>query len=188
MVRKILRWTDLIACLVLVGLAARFGARTTIWYAGLLLSAVSLPLWIVARRQLGIAFSVRPEARHLVTRGLYSKIRHPIYLFGSFAYFGSLLALQVWPILVAWLALTPIEIVRARREDRLLAEAFGPSTACTGARRGSDPSCEGSTASNNEGAGQGTARMARRRSRHDADEEEEEWMSRPRRRRARAST
>jgi protein-S-isoprenylcysteine O-methyltransferase Ste14 len=60
-----------------------------------------------------------------VTRGLYSKIRHPIYVFGCCAYFGGLLALQVWPILVAWLALTPIEIVRARREDRILAEAFG---------------------------------------------------------------
>jgi len=111
---KILRWTDLVACLVLIALAVRFGPRTTIWYTGLLLSAVSLPLWVVARRQLGNAFTVMPEARQLVTHGLYSKIRHPIYVFGSLAYFGSLLALQVWPILVTWLALTAIEVVRAR--------------------------------------------------------------------------
>jgi len=57
---------------------------------------------------------------------LYSRIRHPIYVFGSLAYFGSLVALQVWPVLAAWLALTPIEVVRARREDRVLADAFGP--------------------------------------------------------------
>ena len=35
------------------------------------------------------------QVRHLVTQGLYSRIRHPIYVFGSLAYFGSLLALRV---------------------------------------------------------------------------------------------
>jgi protein-S-isoprenylcysteine O-methyltransferase Ste14 len=129
MLRKILRWTDLFTCLVLMAVAVRFGPHTPVWYTGLLLSAVSLPLWVVARRQLGNAFSAMPEARQLVTHGLYSKIRHPIYVFGCLAYFGSLLALQVWPILVTWLALTPIEVMRARREDRLLAEAFGPAYA-----------------------------------------------------------
>ena len=129
MVKKILRWTDLVACLVLLVLAVRLGPHTSAWYAGLLLSVVSLPLWVVARWQLGGAFSAMPEARHLVTHGLYSKIRHPIYVFGCLAYFGSLLALQVWPILVAWLALTPIEVMRARREDRVLSDAFGPAYA-----------------------------------------------------------
>jgi protein-S-isoprenylcysteine O-methyltransferase Ste14 len=126
MVRRILAWTDVVACVVLSALAVRFGPHTFIWYAGLILAAVTLPFWVVARRQLGNAFSAMPEARRLVTRGLYSKFRHPIYVFGCLAYFGSLLALQVWPILVAWVALTPIEFLRARREDRVLADAFGP--------------------------------------------------------------
>jgi len=117
---------DVVACVILVALAVRFGPRTPVWYSGLLLSAVSFPLWVVARRQLGTAFSARAEARHLVTRGLYARLRHPIYIFGSLAYFGALLALQVWPILLAWLALTPIEVVRARREDQVLSDAFGP--------------------------------------------------------------
>ena len=125
MVREILRWTDVVACLVLIVLALQFGARTAVWYTGLLLASASLPLWVVARRQLGTAFSAKAEARHLVTQGLYSRIRHPIYVFGCLAYFGSLLALQVWPILVAWLMLSPIEVVRAKREDRVLADAFG---------------------------------------------------------------
>ena len=126
MVRTVLRWMDVVACVILVALAVRFGPRTPVWYSGLLLSAVSFPLWVVARRQLGTAFSARAEARHLVTRGLYARLRHPIYIFGSLAYFGALLALQVWPILLAWLALTPIEVVRARREDQVLSDAFGP--------------------------------------------------------------
>ncbi|HKQ50728.1 MAG TPA: methyltransferase, partial [Pyrinomonadaceae bacterium] len=57
--------------------------------------------------------------------GLYSRIRHPIYLFGSAAYFGAFLALQIWPILAAWLLLLPVEVVRARRETRLLRATFG---------------------------------------------------------------
>ena len=125
MATKIFRWMDVAACLILVALAARVGAPTAVWWAGLSLTALSFPLWLIARRQLGAAFSIAPEARHLVTRGLYAKIRHPIYVLGSLAYFGALLALQIWPILVAWLALTPIEFIRARREDRVLARAFG---------------------------------------------------------------
>jgi protein-S-isoprenylcysteine O-methyltransferase Ste14 len=128
-VKRILRWTDLVACLVLLALAVRFGPHTRLWCVGLLLSAATLPLWVLARCQLGSAFSAMPEARSLVTHGLYSRLRHPIYVFGCLAYFGSLLALQVWPVLVAWLALTPIEVVRAKREDRVLAAAFGPAYA-----------------------------------------------------------
>ena len=129
MAKRILRWTDLVACLVLLVLAVRFGPHTRIWQAGLLLSTATLPLWVMARCQLGEAFSAMPEARHLVTHGLYSRLRHPIYVFGCLAYFGSLLALQVWPLLLAWLALTPIEVVRAARESRVLAAAFGPEYA-----------------------------------------------------------
>ena len=129
MVKRILRWTDLVACLVLLVLAVRFGPHNRFWYLGLLLSTLALPTWVVARRQLGDAFSAMPEARHLVTHGLYSRLRHPIYVFGCLAYFGSLLALQVWPLLLTWLALTPIEVVRARRESRVLAAAFGPEYA-----------------------------------------------------------
>jgi protein-S-isoprenylcysteine O-methyltransferase Ste14 len=118
-------WMDVGAFFVFLALALRFGERTVFWYAGVGVAAVALPLWVVARIQLGSAFAVRPEARRLVTRGLYSKIRHPIYLFGSAAYFGAFPALQVWPVLAAWVALLPVEVLRARRESRLLSATFG---------------------------------------------------------------
>lgn len=47
--------------------------------------AVGLPyllLLIVARIELGGSFSVRPKAQALVTHGLYSRIRNPIYVLG----------------------------------------------------------------------------------------------------------
>lgn len=123
--KRALLWFDVAATLVLVALAFRFGPRTGYFYGGLGLTAVAMPFWILARLQLGRSFSVTAQARQLVTRGLYSKLRNPIYFFGGLAYFGALVALQVWPLLLAWLALTPIQILRIRREEKVLAEAFG---------------------------------------------------------------
>jgi hypothetical protein len=48
----------------------------------------------VARYQLGNSFSARAEAHELVTRGLYSKIRNPIYVFGAVTFAGLLLVAQ----------------------------------------------------------------------------------------------
>ncbi len=61
----------------------------------------------------------------MVTTGLYARIRHPVYVFGTLAGLGSLVALQVWPILIFGLALTPITMLRSIREDRVLKSAFG---------------------------------------------------------------
>jgi len=48
--------------------------------------AIAIPAAVVlftARWQLGTSFSVTPQARELVTHGVYSKIRNPIYLFSA---------------------------------------------------------------------------------------------------------
>ena len=126
-VKNALLWFDVVFTLVLVAFAVRFGSRNAIWYAGLGLTAICLPLWIVARRELGSSFSVTAQARQLVTHGLYSKLRNPIYVFGGLANLGGLLALQIWPLVVASLAMTPIQIVRIRKEEKVLAAAFGPA-------------------------------------------------------------
>ena len=123
--KKVLLWGDVAATLLLLAFAAHYGPRTAWWYGGLGLSAVALPLWIVARLQLGSSFTVTAQARRLVTHGLYARIRNPIYLFGGLAYFGGVLALQVWWLVAAWLAMTPIQILRVKREEKVLAEAFG---------------------------------------------------------------
>lgn len=125
MVKVVLRWLDIAVYLAFATFVFLTAPRVLPWYVGLCLSAVAVPFWFLARWQLGGAFSVRPAARQLVTWGLYSKLRHPVYVFGSVAWFGALLALLGWSAVVIWVIVVLIEIVRARREERILAETFG---------------------------------------------------------------
>ena len=111
--------------LVLLALSIVADVRNAIWFVALGLSVICAILWFVARRQLGVSFSVRPQARQLVTTGFYAKLRHPIYVFGTMAVLLVLLALQGWQALVIWAILIPVQVIRARREEKVLAEAFG---------------------------------------------------------------
>ena len=111
--------------IVLLVLAAVGGVRTAVWLVALLLSVVCAVLWAVARWQLGRSFSVGAEAHELVTSGLYARVRNPIYVFGTTSFLLVLLALQGWQALVVWAVLVPVQVARARREEHVLADAFG---------------------------------------------------------------
>jgi len=79
----------------------------------------------IARYQLGRSFAVRAEAHQLVTRGIYSKIRNPIYVFGTVMIAGFVLIIHK-P--VGWLfvlVVVILQIGRAHREARVLEAAFG---------------------------------------------------------------
>lgn len=98
----------------------------TAWRAlGAVLMAFGLMLWGIAHVQLGDSFSVRPEARRLVTGGLYSRIRSPIYVFGGIGIAGFLLVIERPIYLLAFLVLIPAQIARTRGEARVLEEKFG---------------------------------------------------------------
>ncbi len=92
---------------------------------GICLMIPGFLLWLTAHIQLGTSFSLTPQARKLVTRGLYSKIRNPIYIF-SLVFLTGLALLLGRPLLLALgLVIVPMQIVRARREAAVLEEKFG---------------------------------------------------------------
>jgi protein-S-isoprenylcysteine O-methyltransferase Ste14 len=94
-------------------------------WLGLAIATPAVVLLFIARYQLGRSFSVTPQARQLVSHGIYSKIRNPIYVFSAMLIFGFLLALQK-PIVFLLLAiLIPVQIFRARQESKVLEEKFG---------------------------------------------------------------
>jgi protein-S-isoprenylcysteine O-methyltransferase Ste14 len=68
---------------------------------------------------------VTPQARKLVTHGVYSKIRNPIYVFSGLLVTGVLIALQYRYAFLLLLVLIPAQIVRARQEGKVLEAKFG---------------------------------------------------------------
>ena len=87
--------------------------------------SVGFLLWAVARFQLGTSFAVTVQARSLVTHGLYSKIRNPIYIFGSCMIVGFILILEKPLGLLVFLLLIPLQLWRARKEAAVLEAKFG---------------------------------------------------------------
>ena len=100
-------------------------AWTALPVTGLGLMIAGFVFWTVARFQLGASFTVKAEARQLVTRGLYSKIRNPIYVFGSMVMAGGILLFgkSVW--LLIFLLVIPLQIWRTGKESAVLEAAFG---------------------------------------------------------------
>jgi len=92
---------------------------------GLCLLLGGFVLWTVARFQLGSSFSVSAQARHLVTGGLYSRIRNPIYVFGSCVIAGTILMVGRPIYLLIFVIVIPLQLWRAQKEARVLEEKFG---------------------------------------------------------------
>jgi protein-S-isoprenylcysteine O-methyltransferase Ste14 len=91
-------------------------------------AAIALPafvLFVVARLQLGSAFSVQAKASTLVTAGLYSRIRNPIYVFGCLMIIGIIVwAQRPWWLLIL-AVLIPMQVLRVRKEEQVLEDKFG---------------------------------------------------------------
>jgi protein-S-isoprenylcysteine O-methyltransferase Ste14 len=92
---------------------------------GVAIATPSIALLFIARIQLGRAFSVQAKASTLVTAGLYSRIRNPIYVFGSLAVTGLILWIERPWLLLGLAILIPMQIIRSRREEQVLTEKFG---------------------------------------------------------------
>ena len=92
---------------------------------GLFLGLLGLAGVILARYALGRSFSVTAKATALVTHGIYSRIRNPIYVSGIVFVTGAFLMLRRPVLWIGLLAIIPMQIIRARREARLLEATFG---------------------------------------------------------------
>jgi protein-S-isoprenylcysteine O-methyltransferase Ste14 len=115
----------LLAAMLWVVLHLNLVEWTPVKVAGAVLTAVSLALLVTARFQLGASFAVKAKAKRLVTTGLYAKIRNPIYVFGAMALVGAAIVLENWMLLGVVVLLVPLQRFRARKEEAVLAQAFG---------------------------------------------------------------
>jgi protein-S-isoprenylcysteine O-methyltransferase Ste14 len=98
---------------------------TPVRIAGAIVAALGWVLLVAARIQLGRSFSVTAQARKLVTTGIYSRIRNPIYVFSAMFLCGIVVAIGRPILLVVLLVLIPLQVARVRKEEQVLTDAFG---------------------------------------------------------------
>ena len=122
---NVITFLAIIAFAVFLVLNIHSVAWTPMRIAGAVVAALGLMLLLTARIQLGRSFSVSAQARKLVTSGLYSRIRNPIYVFSAMFLCGLAVAIGRPILLLVLVALIPVQIARARKEDQVLTEAFG---------------------------------------------------------------
>lgn len=98
-------------------------------YIGTSATLAAFVLWIIARVQLGNAFSIGAKANYLVTSGLYSKLRHPVYYFSILAVIG--IGVYIWQplVLIPIVLLVVLEVYRIRKEEKVLSDTFGKTYA-----------------------------------------------------------
>ena len=120
-------WLPLVSGLWALGFVYRYapGPHGLLRVIGLLLALIGLAGVILSRYTLGRSFSIAPKATALVTSGIYSRIRNPIYVSGTFAVLGLILMVGRPELFVIFIILIPMQIIRARREAAVLEAKFG---------------------------------------------------------------
>jgi protein-S-isoprenylcysteine O-methyltransferase Ste14 len=120
-------WLPMVAGLSALGVIFRsaLGPHGLARWVGLLLALICLAGVILSRYTLGRSFSIAPKATALVTCGIYSRIRNPIYVSGMIFVAGVVLMVQRAELLAVLLVLIPVQIIRAGREAAVLEAKFG---------------------------------------------------------------
>src|SRR3954465_15610256 len=91
------------------------------WF-GLGLAVVGITILTIARVNLGNSFSITPQAQELVTSGVYSKIRHPVYVFSAVAIAGLLLYVRLPWLCLLLIPVVAMQVRRASVEERVLTD------------------------------------------------------------------
>jgi protein-S-isoprenylcysteine O-methyltransferase Ste14 len=124
---------SLIASFLMVGLnqvpvgPILWNSSTLVTECGVALTVIGAAIAVFAILSLGRNFAVVPEARVLVTRGVYRSVRHPIYLAESMMIVGALLGDAEVTALIGTLVVIGLQIYRIRVEEVLLRRAFPTS-------------------------------------------------------------
>jgi protein-S-isoprenylcysteine O-methyltransferase Ste14 len=92
---------------------------------GIALALPSAVLLSIARWQLSAAFHGSAKPTKLVTTGLYSRVRNPIYLFGGLSIIGAVLYFRQGWLLFVLPVVVPVQIIISRHEAEALAARFG---------------------------------------------------------------
>ncbi len=94
----------------------------------LVIGGVGMGIWIFGMVSLGKSLAVLPGTDALKTGGIYRIFRHPIYVGINLTLFGLLSACgSVFGMVYMAVVVIPLNIYRARIEEKALLEKFGDS-------------------------------------------------------------
>ena len=86
---------------------------------------LGITIWVIGKITLGEYFTTSVHPKGLVTKGIYSKIRHPMYYSGIVIYMGIALIFKSWlGLALAGFLIVPMLFYFAKKEERLLYEKY----------------------------------------------------------------
>jgi len=91
----------------------------------ILLILIGLTLWWSGKITLGRSFDYKPNAKTLITNGIYSKIRNPIYLGLTLLLLGFTLYFNSKIFLIITILITISSVIRIKLEETILKKKFG---------------------------------------------------------------
>lgn len=93
---------------------------------GIIIAFAGIILWFLGFLALSSSFSVFPEAKKLIKKGVYRFFKHPIYIGMVMAFLGLSIAKgSLLSVIFTILVTLPFNYYRAKREEQLLVDKFG---------------------------------------------------------------
>ncbi|MCH7850176.1 MAG: isoprenylcysteine carboxylmethyltransferase family protein [Nanoarchaeota archaeon] len=98
-------------------------------YIGITLIIFGYLIWILGLITLKDAFQIRADAKILIENGIYSKIKHPIYLGGFIIDLGLIIftyhTFLFWYLIGYTIIGNLIQLFRIKNEEKILLDKFG---------------------------------------------------------------
>ncbi len=94
-------------------------------FLAIAVTSLGLVIWWAATIKLGKAFSLIPKASELIQTGIYSKIRHPIYVGFSLVGIGWAILTQASLLILLGAIFVLSSVIRAKLEEEKLVKTFG---------------------------------------------------------------